>query len=420
MMPLKRERQAIEVYLDASELVPFQQVGTLYRHDVRTDLAVPFEYARPWLEHENAFLLDPRLDLWAGEQHPPHPASAFGIFLDSAPDRWGRVLMERREAAAAEREKRPMRNLQELDFLLGVNDFTRMGALRFKQPGETNYLDDSANAAPPVTDLRELAAISRRIEEPGVERLPEYERWLAMLIAPGTSLGGARPKANFRMPGDELWLAKFPASDDRHDVGGWEFLVHQLAMRAGIWVPDARLEHLTDRYATFCVARFDRRGEHRHMYASAMTMLERRDGEEGASYLELALFLQDKGAQGHIDQDLEQLYRRVVFNVMVGNRDDHARNHGFIREPSGWRLSPAFDVNPNLAKADHSLTFDGKSATPNLKLVKETADFYRCEGRAEKIIDEIHAAVREWRQEAERLGLPSLEMKRMETVFLQA
>jgi serine/threonine-protein kinase HipA len=419
-MATKRERSTIEVHLDAPELVPFQQVGTLYRHDVRTDLAVPFEYARSWLAHENAFLLDPRLDLWAGEQHPPHPAGTFGVFLDSAPDRWGRVLMERREAAAAEREQRPMRTLQELDFLLGVHDFTRMGALRFKEPGAAHYLDDGANPAPPVTDLRELAAISRRIEEPGVERLPEYERWLAMLIAPGSSLGGARPKANFRMPGDELWLAKFAARDDRYDVGGWEFLVHQLAQRAGIWVPAARLEQLTDRYSTFCVARFDRRGEHRRMYASAMTMLERRDREEGASYLELALFLQDNGAQGHIDQDLEQLFRRVVFNVMVGNRDDHPRNHGFIREPSGWRLSPAFDVNPNLAKSNHSLTFDGKSAVPSLKLVNETADFYRCGDRAGKIIDEVHTAVRAWRQEAERLGLSSVEIKRMESVFLQA
>lgn len=419
-MAQKRERPTVEVYLDAPELVPSQRVGTLYRHDVRTDLGLSFEYAPSWLKHENAFLLDPRLELWAGEQHPPHPASAFGIFLDSAPDRWGRVLMERREAAAAEREQRPMRALQEVDFLLGVHDFTRMGALRFKEPRIAHYLDNSANAAPPVTDLRELAAISRRIEEPGVERLPEYERWLAMLIAPGTSLGGARPKANFRMPGDELWLAKFPAKDDRYDVGGWEFLVHQLAERAGIWVPAARPEHLTDRYTTFCVARFDRRGELRRMYASAMTMLEHRDGEDGASYLELALFLQDQGAQGHIDEDLEQLYRRVIFNVMVGNRDDHLRNHGFIREPSGWRLSPAFDVNPNLAKADHSLTFDGKSATPSLKLVKETADFYRCDDRAQHIVDEVHTAVREWRQEAQRLGLPAIEIKRMESVFLQA
>ena len=419
-MATQRERPAIEVHLDAAELVPFQQVGTLYRHDARTDLPAPFEYARSWLGHENAFLLDPRLDLWGGEQHPPHPASAFGVFLDSAPDRWGRVLMERREAAAAERGQRPMRTLQEMDFLLGVHDYTRMGALRFKAPHAQHFLDNSANAAPPVTDLRELAAISWRIEEPGVERLPEYERWLAMLIAPGTSLGGARPKANFRMPDHELWLAKFPAKDDRYDVGGWEFLVHQLAQRAGIWVPPARLEHLTDRYATFCVARFDRRGERRRMYASAMTMLERRDGEEGASYLELALFLQDMGARAHIDQDLEQLYRRVIFNVMVGNQDDHPRNHGFIREPSGWRLSPAFDVNPNLAKAEHSLTFDGKSAVPSLKLVKETADFYRCEDRAEKIISEVHTAVQAWRQDAERLGLSSVEIKRMESVFLQA
>ncbi len=419
-MATRRERPAIEVHLDAPELVDSQQVGTLCRHEVRTDLAPPFEYTPSWLARDNAFLLDPRLELWAGEQHPPHDASGFGIFLDSAPDRWGRVLMERREAAAAEREQRPMRTLQELDFLLGVHDFTRMGALRFKERGGAHYLDNSPNAAPPVTDLRELAAISRRIEEPGVERLPQYERWLAMLIAPGTSLGGARPKANFRMPGDELWLAKFPAREDRYDVGGWEYLVHQLAVRAGIQVPSARLEHLTERHSTFCVARFDRQRGRRRMYASAMTLLERRDGEEGGSYLDLALFLQDQGAQGHIGQDLEELYRRVVFNVMVGNRDDHARNHGFIREPSGWRLSPAFDVNPSLAKAQHSLTFDGKSAVPSLKLVKETADFYRCEDKASRVIDQVHTALRAWRDEAERLGLPGIEIRRMESVFLQA
>ncbi|MCC7098863.1 MAG: type II toxin-antitoxin system HipA family toxin [Rubrivivax sp.] len=419
-MARRPERSVIEVFLDAPDLVAGQRIGTLFRHAARTDLAASFEYSPSWLAHEGAFLLDPRLALWTGEQYPPHPASAFGIFLDSAPDRWGRVLMERREAAAAAREQRPMRALQELDFLLGVNDFARMGALRFKEPGATHFLDNSPHAAPPVTDLRELAEISRRIEEPGVEQLPAYEQWLAMLVAPGSSLGGARPKANFRMPDNTLWLAKFPAKDDRHDVGGWEYLVHQLATRAGIRVPAARLERLTDRHSTFCVARFDRHGEQRRMYASAMTMLERRDGEDGASYLDLALFLQDNGAQGCIAQDLEQLFRRVVFNAMVGNRDDHLRNHGFIREPSGWRLSPAFDLNPNLAKTEHALSFDGMNTVASLERVKDTADYYRCEGRAGRVINEVHAAVRAWRTEAQRLGLPPIEIKRMASVFLQA
>jgi serine/threonine-protein kinase HipA len=420
-MATKQERQVVEVHLDAPELLPAQRVGTLYRHEVRTDAPVPFEYDPRWLKHAQAFMLDPRLDLWKGEQHPPGAATAFGILMDSAPDRWGRVLMERREALAAEREGRPIRRLKDMDFLMGVHDLTRMGALRFKSPGpQQPFLDNSPNAAPPVTDLKTIAAISRRIEEPGIEKLPEYEQWLAMLIAPGTSLGGARPKANFRQPNGDLWLAKFPARDDRYDVGGWEYVVHQLAHRAGITAPVARLERLTDQYSTYCVSRFDRRGADRRMYASAMTMLEHQDGDTGASYVELAQFISDNGAQGHIDADLEELFRRVVFNVMVGNRDDHLRNHGFIRESSGWRLAPAFDVNPNLAKTEHSLTLDGASATPSLKLVLQTAEWYRCEDSAHRIIDDVHAAVCTWAQEAERTGLPSLEIRRMEAVFLQA
>ena len=268
----KAERGAFEVHVDASELGAQCRVGTLYRHDVRTDLPASFEYDADWLKSERAFTLDPRLELWSGEQHPPAKASAFGIFMDSAPDRWGRVLMERREAAAALREGRPVRRLQEVDFLLGVHDLTRVGALRFRSLGQEPFLDDSDNAAPPVTDLKELAYISRRVEEPGVEQLPEYERWLATLIAPGSSLGGARPKANFTDDDKRLWIAKFPAHDDRHDVGGWEFVVHKLAARAGVRVPQSRLERLTDRYGTFCVARFDRLPASRRLFASAMTL----------------------------------------------------------------------------------------------------------------------------------------------------
>ena len=417
----KAERNAIEVHLDSSELGAFQKVGTLYRHDTRTDLAAPFEYDKDWLGSQHAFLLDPRLDLWAGEQHPPARAPAFGIFMDSAPDRWGRVLMERREAAAAQREDRPMRNLQELDFLLGVHDTTRVGALRFRTSTEAPFLDNSMNAAPPVTDLKELAYISRRVEEPGVEKLPEYERWLAMLIAPGTSLGGARPKANFTDNDQRLWFAKFPAHDDRYDVGGWEFVVHRLAAKAGIRVPDSRLERLTERYSTFCVARFDRVAGSRRMYASAMTMLERQDGETGASYLDLAEFISDEGAQGHIDEDLAQLFRRAVFNVQVGNRDDHLRNHGFIREASGWRLSAAFDMNPSVSKFEHALTLDGKSAAPNMKALSDTAGLYRLgKAAAQAIVDEVTAVVATWRVEAQLQNLPSTEIRRMESVFLRA
>lgn len=415
------KRQTWEVHLDAPELGGMHRVGTLYRHDMRTDLAASFAYDEGWLNSGLAFMLDPRLELWRGEQHPPADFPAFGVFMDSAPDRWGRVLMERREAAAASREERRMRNLREIDFLLGVYDQTRMGALRFRNVQGGPFLDDSAYAAPPVTDLRELAYISQRVEEPGVENLPEYERWLAMLVAPGSSLGGARPKANFTDIEGGLWIAKFPARDDRYDVGAWEFVVHELAQRAGIQVPLARMEALSDRYRTFCVSRFDRLDGERRMYASAMTLLERRDGQEGASYLDLAEFISDQGARGHVADDLAQLFRRVLFNILVGNRDDHLRNHGFIREESGWRLAPAFDMNPSLTKQEHALAVDERSAVPDIALAMETSELYRLgKVQAQAILQELRDAIVDWRDVARRCGLSGVEVARMESVIQDA
>lgn len=418
MARAKPAREAFEVFLDAAELTVPQKVGTLFRPDLRTDLPASFEYDESWLKSERVFMLDPRLQLWRGEQHPSAQAPAFGIFMDSAPDRWGRLLMERREAALALREGRKGRALQEMDFLLGVHDRTRVGALRFRSVDGGPFLDDGDPPAPPVASLRELAHVSQRIEEPGIEKLPAYEQWLALLMAPGTSLGGARPKANFTDSDGRLWIAKFPARDDRHDVGAWELVVHRLAGKAGIWVPDSRVESLTAEYATFCVARFDRAGDSRRMFASAMTMLERQDGDAGASYLDLAELIADHGAADCIGEDLEQLFRRVVFNVLVGNRDDHLRNHGFIRVPSGWRLSPAYDMNPNPSKAEHALTLDGTTSAPRIDAVLETAALYRLNAaRARRIVDEARTVAATWQDEAGRLGISRLEVKRMETVF---
>jgi serine/threonine-protein kinase HipA len=416
-MKPKVGRQSIEVHLDARELGLQTRVGVLHRPLARTDLPASFEYDAEWLKTGKAFMLDPRLELWSGEHHPPAQTKAFGIFLDSAPDRWGRVLMERQESAAAVREGRPVRALREIDFLLGVQDLTRMGALRFRYVEGARFLDDGEQSVPPVTNLSELAAISARIEEPGADQLPEYERWLAMLIAPGTSLGGARPKANFT-DGDRLWIAKFPARDDRYDAGAWEYLVHRLARDARIVVPDSRLESLTGRHQTFCSSRFDRVEGSRRMFASAMTLLEQRDGEDGGSYLDLAEFITDHGARHHVAEDLEQLFRRVVFNVIVGNRDDHLRNHGFIREPTGWRLSPAYDMNPNPFKAEHSLSLDGHSAAPEVKTVLETAELYRLERpHAEEVVDKVRAAIAKWREASEQIGCAREEVVRMKDVF---
>lgn len=385
---------------------------------MRTDLAACFAYDADWLKSGLAFMLDPRLELWRGEQHPPVDYPAFGVFMDSAPDRWGRVLMERREAAIAHREQRRMRKQQEIDFLLGVFDQTRMGALRFRDIRGGPFLDDSPHAAPPVTNLRELAYISRRVEEPGVENLPEYERWLAMLVAPGSSLGGARPKANFVDTDGRLWIAKFPARDDRYDVGAWEFVLHQLAQRAGIRVPPARLDALSERYRTFCVSRFDRMGEVRRMYASAMTLLERRDGQDGGSYLDLAEFISDQGARGHVAEDLAQLFRRLLFNILVGNRDDHFRNHGFIREASGWRLAPAFDVNPSLSKQDHAIAVNEQSTIGDVTLALETAELYRLtRAQAQAMLQEVRGVVADWQEVAQHFGLTGVEVARMKGVM---
>lgn len=416
------QRKPWEVHLDAQELHPLCRVGWLHQPLARTDAPASFAYDPAWLKNADPFSLDPRLELYRGEQHPSADSPAFGIFLDSAPDRWGRVLMERREAAAAEREERPMRTLREIDFLLGVHDEARMGALRFRSDETSPFVEHHAAAAPPVTSLRELAHISRRVEEPGVEKLPEYEQWLALLVAPGSSLGGARPKANFREQDRSLWLAKFPAKDDRYDIGAWEFVTQLLAQRAGVHMPAARLETLDGPFRTYCALRFDRTLhdglESRRMYASAMTLLERRDGQAGGSYLDLAQFIMDNGARGHVDTDLAQLFRRLVFNVLVGNRDDHLRNHGFIREPSGWRLSPAFDINPNPSKAEHALTLDGTSAAPELKRVTGTAELYRLsDAQSEQVVSEVRAALADWRLVAEQHGLGRPEVQRMENVI---
>lgn len=416
-------RALYEVHLDAPELGAAMHIGNLYPGAERVDLAPSFEYTRAWLKSSAAMPIDPQLPLYAGEQHSPD-GKGFGIFSDCAPDRWGRVLMERREANAAAREQRSMVRTTDLFYMLGVNDFTRSGALRFRRGPDAPFLDDSALPAPPATDLRELAEVARRLDGPRPEALPEYEKWLAMLIAPGSSLGGARPKATFAMTDGSLWLAKFPGHNDQYDWGSWEYLTYLLARDAGIEMPDAERILLSDRYHTYCVRRFDRLAaapgtlQGRRMYASAMTLLERRDGQEGGSYLHLIESLETYGGTG-LAEDLNQLFRRAVFNLMVGNRDDHLRNHGFILSRTGWRLAPAFDINPNPAKSDHALTWDGKSAAPLLRTVVDTAAYYRLDAAAaQAIVDQVMAAVGSWRERAVELGIPRMEIQMMEPVFL--
>ncbi|XAH24380.1 HipA domain-containing protein [Xylophilus sp. GW821-FHT01B05] len=414
----RANRPVLEVHLDAPELSPAMHIGNLFPAAERFDLAPAFEYTQAWLDAPAAVPIDPQLPLYAGEQHSAD-GKGFGVFSDCAPDRWGRVLMERREANAAAKEQRPMVKTNELFYMLGVNDLTRAGALRFRRGPEEPFLDNSQMPAPPATDLRELAEVARRLDGPRPEAMPEYEKWLAQLISPGSSLGGARPKASFTMQDGTLWLAKFPGHSDQYDWGSWEYLAYLLAQEAGIVMPKADRVLLSDRYYTYCVSRFDRHGDHgrRRMYASAMTLLERRDGQEGASYLHVLEAIETYGGAG-LTEDMHQLFRRAVFNLLVGNRDDHLRNHGFLLTPTGWRLSPAFDINPNPAKSEHALTWDGKSAAPSLQTLLATAGYYRLSAAAaQAIVDEVTQVVATWKDRAAKLDLSRVEVKMMGSVF---
>jgi serine/threonine-protein kinase HipA len=382
---------SLEVWLDC-DLGPACPVGTL-AHDRGQ---IRFHYNSDWLRDPRAFALDPDLSLDDAPFFPRPELGNFGIFMDSSPDRWGQTLMKRREALLAKDEKRTPRTLYAWDFLIGVQDFTRQGALRFRLEGTEEFLGNEKMAAPPVTTLRELEAVAFQLSSRRINDLDALRKWLAVLVAPGASLGGARPKANFTNSDGSLWIGKFPARDDERDVGAWEYVVHALAIKAAVDVPPATLLQLNNDFHTFCTQRFDRVGGTRRFYASAMTLL-RKEHSEGTSYLELAQFIRSQGDAEHVEADLAQLFRRVVFNVAVGNRDDHLRNHGFLLGKTGWRLAPAFDVNPNIDKAEHVLNLDDGDNRPSLETVLNTAEFYGLTyDSARKILEEVASAVDQW------------------------
>jgi serine/threonine-protein kinase HipA len=297
-----------------------------------------------------------------------------------------------------------------------------MGALRFRRNSDSPFLDDDRElAAPPITSLRELETASLALEEPGSDENPHFRKWLTALLAPGSSLGGARPKANFTHPEGALWIAKFPSREDRRDVGAWEMVVHELARRSGLNIPDAQLLNLGNRHRTFACRRFDRRSNgKRRFFVSGMTLLNRSDGEN-ASYLELAEFLSTRGTPAGRQDDLRELWTRVVFNILVSNRDDHLRNHGFILAEDGWRLSPAFDLNPNVDRANHQLAIDTGDSTPDVELAMSTAEFYGLDNNdAGKILERMRAVVREWQSVASSNHLPRAEIELMAQAFAAA
>lgn len=400
----------IEVFLDAADLGPRRRVGVL-RRTGPGDSPIAFAYEQAWIDDQAFFVLDPSHYPYGGDQFPSDGALA-GIFTDTAPDRWGRMLLERREADRARAEGRRRRQMGEWEFLLGVSDLLRMGALRFAAPGDGPFLDDDPLAIPPMAELRELELAAREIEHPSERRQqPEVRTAIAHLLAPGSSLGGARPKTSVRLDDGALWMAKFPSHNDRRDVGAWEFVLNELARRAGIGVPETRLMEFAGPSHTFVARRFDREGGGRHLFASAMTLVGKRD-RDPSSYIEIAEAIEHHVAPAQIGQDLAELFRRLVFNVLTGHRDDHLRNHGFLRSPDGWRLAPAFDLNPMPDMPEHELAVGLDSHAPDVELaVEETAPFCRLAGGdTRRIVEEVRAAVAGWREVATDAGLSADEM----------
>ena len=409
-------RDEVIVHLDASDLGAPRALGSLRRARKGTVVDVAFSYDSSWLAADDSFDVDPGLGRYEGDQRTRH-GGLHGIFSDTAPDRWGRLLLERREAQAARREGRRARTLDEWDFLVGVSDELRMGALRFARPDDGEFLAVGSPTVPPTARLRELQHYAELAERGAPLSDAEAEAEVALLIAPGSSLGGGRPKANFRGDDGALWIAKFPSRDDRRDVGAWEFVLNQLAGAAGIAVPETQLLELRGAYRTFCGRRFDRVGAGRRLFASAMTLTQKRDGE-AASWLDIVEAIERYGDPSAIEQDLEQLFRRAVFAVIAAHRDDHLRNHGFLRATNGWRLAPAFDLNPLPDKAEHTIAFDDQVRAPDPALVRETARYYRLtDRRAEAVEDEVRAAVVRWRESARSLAIPRDEIDLMGSVL---
>lgn len=415
-------KRDILVYADWLGLAYTSLIGTLHSERLRGKQLFSFEYDNNWLKSEQVQNLDPDLQLYSGPQYlNDENKSNFGIFLDSSPDRWGRLLMRRREAALARIEERPVKTLFETDYLLGVYDKHRMGAIRFKDSIDGSFLNDNSElATPPWTSIRELEEISLRLEDDNIVDDPEYFKWLNMLVAPGSSLGGARPKAGVLDANKHPWIAKFPSKNDSTNIGAWEMLTNELARNAGLNVAEGMAKKFSSNHHTYLSKRFDRtiNGERIH-FASAMTLLGYTDGanhEDGISYLELVEFISTHGA--NISNDLRELWRRIVFNICVSNTDDHLRNHGFIYSNEGWLLSPAYDINPVETGTGLSLNISEDDNSLDLHLAMDVYKYFRLtENEAEQIILEVKNAVKVWRDIANKYNISRTEQELMSTAF---
>jgi serine/threonine-protein kinase HipA len=392
-------------------------IGILSAQQAKGKKAFSFEYDKEWIASKEQLLLDPDISWYSGAQYPNNKEN-FGVFMDSMPDTWGRKLMMRRAAQEAREQGKNAPTLYDIDFLLGVYDESRMGALRFKLDPEGPFLDNNkAYPTPHWSNVRELQHGAAVIESD--EDSKDAKKWLAVLIAPGSSLGGARPKANILDDSNHPWIAKFPAKADTIDKAAWEYLAYKLALEAGINMAESRIEKVSGKHHTFFTKRFDRLNGERVHFASAMTMTGNNEDtikDNPASYLDLAEFIQYSGSENQAD--LHQLWKRIVFNIAIFNTDDHLRNHGFILKEDGWRLSPAYDINPSIDKDGLALNIDTSDNALSFQLAKSVGTYFQLnDQQMEEIINQVIAVRQNWRKLADQIGISRAEQQLMEAAF---
>jgi serine/threonine-protein kinase HipA len=406
--------KTLYVYADFDWLAEPMLVGELGYESLRGSDSYAFKFENDWLRQYGSLFLSADINNYPGQQYTQPGRDIFGCFCDALPDRWGRLLLNRREQILASEERRPVMRLSSFDYLIGIDDFSRMGGFRFKTAPDGEFINcDSHLRIPPLTDLRSLVAASMEIEKSEEQnRLPE-KKWIQQLVHPGSSLGGARPKAGVRDTDGCLYVAKFPSRNDDYDVSLWEHLSHILAKKAGVNAAETSVVSTGEKYHALLSKRFDRTTDGRRIhFASAMTLLGLTDGSDaqtGNGYLDIVDFILQNCCD--VENNLRQLYRRVAFNIAIGNTDDHFRNHGFLLTPRGWTLSPAYDMNPT-ANEYQSLLITSSTNKSDLNLLLEASEEYMIgKEEASKIIQEVTDAVKGWRRIAASLGIAKREME---------
>ena len=410
----------IYVYADFDWLKTAVLVGELGYESLRGTDSYSFCYDHNWLRQYSDLYLSADINNYTGLQFTQPDRDIFGCFGDALPDRWGRLLLNRREQIRAQEEKRPVRKLSSYDYLLGIDDYSRMGGFRFKESPDGEFINcDATLRIPPLTDIQVLVAASMEVEKSEERNLLPDKKWLLQLVHPGTSLGGARPKAGVLNEEGELCVAKFPSRNDEYDIGLWEHLSHLLAKEAGVEAAETRAITAGEKYHALLSKRFDRTtdGDRRH-FASAMTLLGLTDGcnaQTGNGYLDIVDFILQHCC--NVEANLRQLYRRVAFSIAIGNSDDHFRNHGFLLTPKGWTLSPAYDLNPTFN--DHqSLLINATTNSSDLQLLLASSEEYMIgKEEATHIIEEVKDGVSQWRSMATRIGIAKREMDLFAQVF---